>query len=62
MIVKPLNHPRRSRELPVAWQNSAWFPVVHRLRATQRRRVNWAVQIITDPTVCRSRAFFLIEL
>ncbi len=55
------HHPSRlRRRLPVAWQDCAWFPPVlagKRGGSGRRRRpVYWPVQIITDPTVCASRA------
>ena len=51
-----------SKQLPVVWQDSVWFPTVGRFRSPPRRPVNWPVQIITDPTVCLGRAFSLIKL
>lgn len=47
------------RRLAVAWSDSVWFPLVQpRERSaarSSRHRVQWACQIITDPTVCRAR-------
>jgi len=54
------------RRLPVAWQDSVWFPPV--LAQTRsgakrpRRPVLWPVQIITDPTVCGARTLHLTQL
>ena len=47
----------RRAQLPVNWQDSAWFPPVlaRSRRSGNRRPVNWPVQIITDPTVCLGR-------
>jgi hypothetical protein len=51
---------RPRRRLDVAWQDCAWFPPVlagkRGVAAARRHRVYWPVQIITDPTVCASRA------
>lgn len=59
--------PARARQrLPVAWEDCAWFPPVLAGKRSgsrrHRRRVFWPVQIITDPTVCASRAFPPVEL
>jgi len=54
------------RRILVAWQDCAWFPPVLAGKRTgavrQRRPVYWPFQIITDPTVCASRALDPIEL
>ena len=53
------SHLRRQRRLPVTWHDCAWFPPVLAGKAGGSRRgrqVYWPVQIITDPTVCASRA------
>ena len=45
-------------QLPVNWQDSAWFPPVlskARFPHPRRRPIHWPVQIITDPTVCVGR-------
>lgn len=64
MTAKSQHLPRMRRRLPVVWKDCAWFPPVLAGKtgrpAHRRRRVNWPVQIITDPTVCASRAMDLI--
>lgn len=59
MIPSRQNSSRARRRLPVTWQDCVWFPAVQARsgcrKAAARRRVNWPVQIITDPTVCRAR-------
>lgn len=60
------HHPSRpQRRIIVAWQDCAWFPPVlagQRGHARRQRPVYWPVQIITDPTVCASRALDPIQL
>jgi prepilin-type N-terminal cleavage/methylation domain-containing protein len=60
MTSKCQNPSRPQRRLPIAWQDCAWFPPVLAGKrggsARRQRRVYWPVQIITDPTVCASRA------
>jgi hypothetical protein len=56
------SNPRRPVQVPVQWQDSAWFPPVlaaARFPQPRRRRVYWPVQIITDPTVCVGRTMSL---
>lgn len=48
----------RKAQLPVSWQDSAWFPTVlakSRFPHPRGRQIHWPVQIITDPTVCSGR-------
>lgn len=58
MKPRPVKHLKPTQSLRVVWKDCAWFPpVLARKRAASRRRpVFWPVQIITDPTVCASRA------
>ncbi len=53
------NTTRLGHRLPVAWSDSVWFPLVQpcgrKAAVAPRRPVQWACQIITDPTVCRAR-------
>jgi len=53
------NSTRLGHRLAVAWSDSVWFPPVQpRGRSSAlpaRPQVQWACQIITDPTVCRAR-------
>lgn len=66
MTLRRQHHLCPPRRILVAWQDCAWFPpVLAGKRAghlRQRRPVYWPVQIITDPTVCVSRALDPIEL
>lgn len=58
MSRRPSNRIRSGRRLSVTWSDSVWFPVLARERKTgqqPRRQVQWACQIITDPTVCLAR-------
>lgn len=56
MTIEPPNNSRGLKQLTVAWQDSAWFPTVGRLRPTPRRPVCWPVQILTDITRSLGRA------
>lgn len=59
MKTKRSNSKRLARRLAVAWSDCVWFPLVQfrsrRTTGSPRRQVQWACQIITDPTVCSAR-------
>lgn len=59
MKTKRSNPTRLGRRLAVTWSDSVWFPSVQfrgrRTAGPPRRQVQWACQIITDPTVCPAR-------
>jgi len=63
--MKPKRHQRSRRsaaQVPVQWQDSAWFPPVlaaARFPAARRQPVFWPQQIITDPAVCQGRTINL---
>jgi len=66
MTAKRQNHPGTRQRLTIAWRDCIWFPpvlIANRAGKWRRRHTTfWPVQIITDPTVCVSRAIDPIQL